>query len=109
MRELAPPLSRGAGFAPGLLTGLAALGDILLLKAWLAQDLLMITVMALHLCLALAFGGLSWVTNGRSASPALAGTAILALFGPFGGPVLMMIGPGAAPRATRTAPGGRPP
>ncbi|MTE01485.1 hypothetical protein GIY56_14445 [Paracoccus sp. YIM 132242] len=92
-RELARPLPRSAGFAPSLLTGLAALGDILLLHAWLVHDLLMIAVMALHLCLALAFGALARLVCGQTPSRALAGLAILALFGPFGGPVLMMIGP----------------
>lgn len=104
MRDLAAPLSRSLGFGPSLLTGLAALGDILLLQAWLGGNILMITVMALHLGLALVFGGLSWLLCGRSESRALAGFAILALFGPFGGPVLMMIGPGAVASATRTAP-----
>ena len=108
MRELAVPLPRSPGAGRSLLTGLAALGDILLLQAWLGGDLLMTAVMALHLGLALAFGALSWLLCGRSASPALAGFAILALFGPFGGPVLMMIGPGHASPATPLAGDARP-
>lgn len=107
MRELAVSLPRGTGLGPPLLTGLAALGDILLLQAWLGQGLLMILVMALHLCLALAFGALSWLVCGQSRSRALASFAILALFGPFGGPVVVMIGPGHVPAATQAAPARR--
>jgi len=103
MRDLAASAPRSLGNGAPLLTGLAALGDILLLQAWLNGDLLMIAVMALHLGLTLAFGALFWLLCGRSTSPVLASFAIMALFGPFGGPVLMMIGPGVVAPAARAA------
>lgn len=104
MREAAVPLPRSAEIGPSLLTGLAALADIVLLRAWLGGDLLMIVIMALHLCLALAFGVLFHLFCGRSLSRTLANASILALFGPFGGPVLMIIAPGVVPSPTRITP-----
>lgn len=108
MPDRAVPLSGNPSLGPGLLGGLAALGDILMLRAWLGQDLLMVTVMALHLCLALGFGLLFFLFCGRSPSRALAGFAILALFGPFGGPVLMLVGQAPASPVARPVRKARP-
>jgi hypothetical protein len=76
--------------APSVLAGLAALVDILLIRAWLAGDLPMIRVMALHLCLSLMFAT-AWFLCHRSLSTTLASGAFLILFGPFGGIVAMVL------------------
>jgi polysaccharide biosynthesis protein PelE len=85
---------RRAGIYSSFLVGLAALGDILLIQAWLSQDLSMILVIAFHLGLALAFGILSALLCPRPLSATVASFVILVLFGPFGGLALMMIAPG---------------
>jgi len=88
--------ARTSGPGVGALIGFAALADILLLRAWLMQDLPMIAVMGLHLGLVALFAGLCRAMLGRGAAATWAMTAILALFGPFGGLALMLIGPGQA-------------
>lgn len=101
-----------SGMGIGALIGLAALADILLVRAWLMQDLAMIAAMGLHLGVVALFAGLCRAILGRGAPAIWAMTAILALFGPFGGPALMIIGPGqaggSAADAPRTGAGRRP-
>ncbi|MCQ0971428.1 hypothetical protein MLD63_13460 [Paracoccus sp. TK19116] len=92
MREIAVPQSRRGSITPSLLTGLAALADAALMKAWLAGELPMVGVIAVHLIVSVAFGACYHVTCGRSVSKSLANTAVLVLIGPLGGAALMLIG-----------------
>ncbi len=108
MPDIVAPAPRRAGIYSSFLVGLAALGDIILIQAWLSQDLSMILVIAFHLGLALAFGILSALLCPRPLSATVASFVILVLFGPFGGLALMMIAPGLGLpqtriRSTRTA------
>lgn len=96
MLDAAIPAPRGAWLGSSLLTGMMTFGDLVLLLAWLNRDLPMAVVMVLHLGLVAVFGVLSYLFCTRSRSKSLASIAILALFGPFGGPALMLIAPGLA-------------
>lgn len=104
MHDAAVPVPYGAWLGSSLLTGMTAFGDLVLLMAWLKQDLLMVVVMALHLGLVSAFVVLSCFLCLGSRSRSLASAAVLTLFGPFGGLALMIIAPGMATSVSTALP-----
>lgn len=106
------PLSSAAGLAPvaarglhsGLFVGLACLGDLLLLRAGLLGQLAMTSVMALHVVLALLLGAWDRIARGRLSQATLVRVVLLLLFGPLGGPALMVLTATARQRAAKAAP-----
>lgn len=81
------------GMRIGALVGLAALADITLVWAYSMQGISIVAVMALHLGIVGLFPVLYRVLVSRTGPLTWVMTAILALFGPFGGPALMLIAP----------------
>lgn len=77
----------------GALIGLAALADVTLVWSYLMQGIPIISIMALHLGVVGLFPVLYCILVGRVGPLTWVMTAILALFGPFGGPALMLVAP----------------
>ncbi|WP_176562839.1 hypothetical protein [Paracoccus liaowanqingii] len=106
MAERAAARPWAFGLAPAVLTGLAALADIVLILGWLAGDLSATAVLGCHLALVAAVAGAARLVCREAPSEGLVRVVLLLLFGPFGGPVLMIAAPG--PAATDTALRGTP-
>lgn len=83
-------------FGPSLFAGLACLMDILLLQGWLRGQSAMIEVIALHICFALAIGAVAMLVRRGVSQSILVRVIILILFGPLGGPALMIAMPAAS-------------
>ncbi|CAM3403291.1 5-bromo-4-chloroindolyl phosphate hydrolysis protein [Paracoccus nototheniae] len=111
-RTAARPLTLGSG--PAILAGLVALGDIVLIMGWVAQDLSALAVLACHLAGVAAFGGAARLICRDDPAFVAVRLVILVMFGPFGGPVLLILAPTTAasaldrplrqPRPRQTAP-----
>lgn len=91
----APAVARRVELGPSLFAGLACLGDIVLLRGWLSGQFAMVEVIALHSGLALALGALAHLAQRRPSQSVLVRVLVLLLFGPLGGPALMIAAPAA--------------
>lgn len=94
-------------FGLGLFAGVACLMDIVLLQGWLQGRHAMLEVIALHTGLAIGLGALAMLARRRFSQPILVRVILLILFGPLGGPALMIAAP-AAPASRRKEAGPAP-
>lgn len=82
-------------FGLSLFAGIACLMDIVLLQGWIQGRLAMVEVIALHTGLVLGLGALAMLVRRQFSQPILVRVILLILFGPLGGPALMIAAPAA--------------